>query len=322
MSFVLRRLGHGLALLAAVSVLTFVLAELAPGDVLAEMRLDPRISEETVEALRARYGLDRPLPVRYGRWLRSIAAGELGYSFERGMPVGRLLWTPARNTLLLTALATLLAWLLAVPLGVAAAARRGGAADRLGLGATAVLMAVPDLLLGLGCLLLAVRTGVFPVGGMRAPGADELGTWARLGDLARHLALPVAALALATLPALWRHVRAAMIEAAGAPFLRAARGHGIPRRRLLYRYALPAAANPLISLAGLSIAGLVSSSLLIEVILGWPGMGPLLLGAIAARDLHVVLGAVLLAGGFLIAGNLIADLLLYLHDPRIRRGSP
>ncbi len=312
------RLLSSLALVLAISMLSFLLAEVAPGDFLAEMRLDPRISEEAVTALRARYGLDRPLPERYLSWLRSVAAGDLGYSFARRMPVAPLVWPRARNTLALTLLATALAWAIALPLGVSAAGRPGGWADRLAAGAVALLLAVPEILLGLGCLLLAVRTGALPAGGMTSPDFADLDAWGQLRDLARHFVLPTAALALAALPALVRHVRSAMAEALRAPFVEAARGHGIGRRRRLYRHALPAAAGPLISLLGLSIGGLLSGSLLIEVIMGWPGLGPLMLEATLARDLHVVVSVILLSGLLLIAGNLLADLLLYLVDPRVR----
>ncbi len=318
MTTLARRLVSSLALMLAVSMLSFLLAELAPGDFLADMRLDPRISEDTLAALRARYGLDQPLAVRYLSWLRSIASGELGFSFARNMPVAPLLWPRARNTLALATLATLLAWSIAVPLGVSAAARPGGWIDRLSLAAASLLMAVPEILLGLGCLLLAVRTGAWPTGGMRSPGFEDLGAWGQARDLAWHFVLPVTALVLASLPVLLRHVRSAMVEALHAPFVHAARGHGVGRRRLLYRHALPAAANPLISLFGLSIAGLLSGSLLIEIILSWPGLGPLLLEAILARDLHVVVGVILFSGLLLIAGNLLADVLLFLVDPRIR----
>ncbi len=316
---IIERLISSLLLMVAVSIFTFLLAELAPGDYLAEMRLNPQISEETLTALRARYGLDQPLPVRYLRWLQSIADGELGYSFARNMSVGPLIWPRVGNTLLLTSLAAVFSWLIAIPLGVWAAARPGSWIDRTSLGATAVLMAVPELLLGLGCLLLAVHSGLFPVGGMTSVGSEDLDFWQRTGDVVWHLALPVLALILASLPTLFRHVRSAMLDALDAPHLQAARGHGIDRQRLLFHHALPAAANPLISLFGLSIAGLLSGSLLIEVIMSWPGIGPLLLDAILARDLHVVIGVILVSGLLLILGNLVADTLLLLTDPRIRR---
>ena len=126
------------------------------------------------------------------------------------------------------------------------------------------------------------------------------------------------ALTLGTLPVLLRHVRASMVEVLDSPFVRAARAHGIPRRRILFRYALRAAANPLISLGGFSVASLLSASLLVEVIMSWPGMGPLLLEAILARDFYLVIGAVVFSTIFLVAGNLLADVLLYAADPRIR----
>jgi peptide/nickel transport system permease protein len=309
---------HGLLLLAGVSLLSFVLVELAPGDYFAEMRLDPRISEATVHALRSRYGLDRPLPERYARWLASLARGELGYSFAYGQPVGPLLWPRLRNTLLLTVTATALAWLLAVPLGTWWATRRRGPADAALTGLTAMLLALPDLVLVLGLLLLAVRTGWFPAGGMVSLGHEHMPWGARVKDVAFHLVLPVTALVLGIVPALVRYVRASVADALGAPFVRAARAHGIPERRVLFRHALPAAANPLVSLFGLSLAGLLSMSLLVEVVMSWPGLGPLFLEAILARDFHLVLGPVLASTFLLLGGNLLADLLLAATDPRIR----
>jgi peptide/nickel transport system permease protein len=313
-----RRAGQGLLLLAGVSVLSFVLIDLAPGDFFAEMRLDPRIEPATLQALRSRYGLDRPLPERYLRWLGSLATGELGYSLAYGGPVGPLLWPRARNTLVLTATATALAWALAVPLGAWWATRRGGPVDAVLAGLTATLLAVPDLVLVLGLLLLAVRTGWLPAGGMVSVGHEQMLWGEGMRDLASHFVLPVTALVLGALPVLTRYVRASVAETLRAPFVRAARAHGIPELRILLHHALPAAANPLISLFGLSLAGLLSMSLLVEVVTSWPGLGPLLLEAILARDVYLVLGPVLASTLLLLAGNLLADALLLATDPRIR----
>jgi peptide/nickel transport system permease protein len=153
---------------------------------------------------------------------------------------------------------------------------------------------------------------------MVSVGFGGFSTAQRIRDLGLHLVLPVTVLVASALPVLLRHVRAAMAEALEAPFFRAATAHGISRRRLLYRFALPAAAHPLIALFGLSLGTLLSGSLLVEVVMGWPGLGPFLLEAILARDLYVVIGGVLLSTLFLVAGNLVADLLLYWADPRIR----
>lgn len=316
--YIARRTLHALFLLVGVSLLSFLLLDLAPGDYFDASRLDPQISPETVAGLRHEYGLTEPLPVRYARWLVSCGGGDFGISMAYNLPAAKLLGPRARNTLLLTVTALLLAWALGVPLGVWSALRREQWPDRLiGLGAS-VLLTIPELLLACAALLVAAETGWLPAGGMASPGGGQMALPARLADLVRHMILPVAVLAAGSLPLLVRHVRASVLEVCGAGFVAAARAHGIRRRRLIWRHILPAAANPLISLLGLSIGGLLSASLLVEVILGWPGLGPLLLDAIMARDVHLILGAVMLSAGFLIAGSLVSDLLLYVFDPRIR----
>ena len=318
MRYFLRRLLQAAFLLIGVSFLTFLFSALAPGNYFDEMRLNPQISPETVAALRVQFQLDRPLPVRYGRWANSLLHGEMGYSFAYNSPVAPLLLVRARNTLILTVTAMLIAWALALPLGIWSATTLGRLPDRALSGMTAALMVIPDLVLALGLLIIAVRTGWFPTGGMVSVGFETLTPLQKLRDLALHMALPVIALALYALPVLIRHVRAAFADVLSTPFLRAAASHGIPGRSLLYRYALRAAANPLISLFGLSIGTLLSGSLVIEVVMSWPGLGPLLLEAILARDLFVVIGGVLCSTIFLVAGNFLADVLLYLADPRIR----
>src|ERR1700704_6228718 len=318
MRFFLRRLSHRFFFMVGVSILAFLFTTLAPGNYFDEMRMNPQIAPETVAALRAQYQLERPLPVRYVSWMNSVFHGQMGFSFAYNSPVAPILFVRARNTLLLTITATLIAWGIALPLGVWSAERFGGLPDRLLSWATAALLVIPDLALALGLLVLAVRTGWFPTGGMTSLDFGSLPLSGKLRDLALHVTLPVAALVLSTLPLLIRHVRAAVAEILDAPFMLAARGHGIPRHTLLYRYALRAAANPLISLFGFSIGALLSGSLLVEVVMSWPGLGPLLLESILARDLYPVIGGVLLSTLFLVAGNFGADLLLYWADPRIR----
>jgi peptide/nickel transport system permease protein len=321
MRFFLRRLSHAVFLLVGVSILAFLFTTLAPGNYFDEMRLNPQIAPETVAALRVHYQLDRPLPVRYAAWLNSVVHGQMGFSFAYNSPVAPLLFVRARNTLVLTITATLIAWAIALPLGVWSAERFGRLPDRLLSWATAALLVIPDLALALGLLVFAVRTGGFPTGGMTSIDFVSLPLGGKLRDLALHMTLPVAALVLSALPMLLRHVRAAVAEILHAPFMLAAKGHGIARHTLLYRYALRAAANPLISLFGFSIGTLLSGSLLVEVVMSWPGLGPLLLESILSRDLYVVIGGVLLSTLFLVSGNFAADILLYWADPRIRAGN-
>ncbi len=314
-----RRAGHALLMLFGVSILLFLLFQAAPGDFLSDARVNSQISAETLAQLRVQYGLDQSLPVRYWQWLKSSARGDFGYSFAYNTPASTLLLPRARNTLLLSIPALMISWLIAVPLGVLAAGWKGLWVDRLFSGGTSTLLALPDVLIALLALLIALKTGIFPVGGMTSVNAQDQGTWALLGDLGWHMILPVAALVVGSVTIILRHVRASVSEVLESSYMRAAQGHGLPRMKLLFGYALPAAANPLISLFGLSVAMLLSVSLLIEVVMSWPGMGPLLLEAILARDLFVVIGAVMLSTIFLIAGNLLGDMLLYAFDPRIRR---
>jgi len=320
MRYLLRRIRHAVFLLFGASVLTFLLTTLAPGNYFDEMRLNPQIAPETLKALRAKYQLDRPLPVRYAEWVRSILRGDLGFSFTYNTPVAPLLWVRARNTLLLTAPAVFLAWAISLSLGIWSAEHRGQGSDRALSWIVATLLVIPELTLALGLLVFGVRTGWFPAGGMASVSLGTLRWGGKWLDVAVHMVLPVTILVLGALPVLLRHVRSAVIDVLDAPFLRAAEGHGISRRRVLYRYALPAAANPLVSLFGFSIGTLLSASLLVEIVMSWPGLGPFLVEAILARDLYVVIGGVLLSTLFLVAGNLVADLLLYWVDPRIRAG--
>ena len=321
MRYFLRRLTQAAFLLAGVSILTFLFSTLAPGNYFDEMRLNPQISPQTAAALRAQYQLDRPLAVRYARWVNSLAHGELGFSFANNSPVAPLLWVRARNTLLLTLTATLISWVLAFILGIWSAATLERLPDQALSWATAALLVIPDLVLALGLLILAVRSGWFPAGGMSSVGIESFSPTQKFRDVAWHMALPVLALVLSAFPILVRHVRAAVAEALDEPFLRAAAGYGIRRRTLLYKYALRAAANPLISLFGFSAGALLSGSLIVEVVMSWPGLGPLLLEAILARDLYVVIGGVLCSTVFLVAGNFLADVLVYWADPRIRTGA-
>lgn len=316
--FLAQRLAYAVFLLFGVSLLTFILIDLAPGQYFAEMRLNPQISAQTLSALESQYGLNQPLPVRYGRWLGSVSRGELGFSFVYNSAVWPLIKVRVRNTLILTITALICSWSLAISIGLWCAVRHHRWEDKVfGLG-TSLLLATPNILIGLGLLAFALHVHWLPAGGMHSLGLDEAGVFARAKDLALHLLLPVVALIAGALPLLVRHVRSAMVGVLDSSFIVAARGHGVPRLRLLLRHALPAAMNPLISLLGVSVGTLLSGSLLIEVIMSWPGLGPMLLQAILERDPYIVIAAVMFSTLFLVVGNLFSDVLLYGSDPRIK----
>lgn len=321
MNYLGRRLIRGLFLLAGVSVLCFLFTEMAPGSFFDEMLLNPQISPETISSLRSHYGLDQPLVVRYGRWLGSAARADFGYSIAYNIPVAPLLWSRAKNTLLLNTVALVLTWLISVPLGVWTAAKRGRMLDKTIGAASSLFNAIPEIVIAIALLAIAVRWRILPVGGMSSGDHEGLSEWSHVQDIAGRMLLPILILTLAESAIIVRHVRASVLEALGAPFVQAAHGLGINRTRLLFRHVLPVAASPAISLFGYSLAGLVSGSLLVEVICGWPGLGPLILDATLSRDFYLMIGGIMLSALFMVGGNLIADIMLLACDPRIRTGA-
>jgi peptide/nickel transport system permease protein len=319
MSYLFRRLVRAILLLLGVSALCFVFTEMAPGSFFDEMRLNPQISPETIAGLRAQYGLDQPLAVRYGRWMKSALHADLGYSIAYNTPVAPLLLNRAKNTLLLSGTALLFTWIISIPLGVWTAGRRGGLLDKTVTLLTSFLVSVPELVIAVALLAVAVRSHLLRVGGMTSSEVEGLSAFQRAQDIAVHLALPVFILVLCETAVIVRHVRASVLEVLNTPYVQAARRYGVSRTRLLFRHVLPVAASPAISLLGFSLAGLLSGSLMVEVVCGWPGMGPLILEATLSRDLYLVIGGIMLSAFFMVGGNLIADVLLFTVDPRIRK---
>ncbi|MFZ1010461.1 MAG: ABC transporter permease [Candidatus Sulfotelmatobacter sp.] len=319
MSYLAHRLIRAVLLLIGVSVLCFLFTEMAPGTFFDEMRLNPQISPETISALRSRYGLDQPLLLRYGRWVKSALHADFGYSIAYNVPVAPLLLSRAKNTLLLTTTALLLTWLISVPLGLWAASRRSGLLDKAVTLVSSFLVSVPELVIAVGLLAAAVRWRILRVGGMMSVDFEGLSTWGKLQDIVFHLALPALILVLCETAVIVRHVRASVLEVLDAPYVQAARGFGIKPGRVLFRHVLPVAANTAISLLGFSLAGLLSGSMLVEAVCGWPGLGPLMLEATLSRDLYLVIGGIMFSSLFTLGGGLIADIMLLASDPRIRR---
>jgi peptide/nickel transport system permease protein len=317
-NFISRRAFHALFLLFCVSAAALALVKLTPGDFFESMRIDPQISPATLAAMRSEEGLDRPLPILYWRWLESSAKGEWGFSFAYNEPAGPILRPRIRNTVLLGLCAMLLAWAIAWPAGIIGAVKVGKWADLTISAATFVLLAIPELVLALLLLLISAHlSSVFDSRAWLALESRDR-SWADGWNLFKRMFPPSLCIAAGVLPVLISHIRAAIIETLRSPFITAARSFGISSGRILVRHVLPAASNPLLSLGGLSIGLLVSSSLVVEAVFNWPGLGQLMLQAIADRDIFLIVDAAVLAAGFLVLGNFASDVLLYLSDPRIR----
>jgi peptide/nickel transport system permease protein len=317
-TFVLRRLLQLIPLLLGVSALTFLLLQLAPGDFLGTYGENPTLSAGALDAMRHRFGLDHPPVVQYLLYLKNVVLHlDFGISFSRGQPVLVVLREGLANTLLLAGSAAIVTWGLAIPLGVLAAVRQRTWVDQ-GLSVAAfVWLSVPEVLSGLLLLLLAARTGWFPVGGMHSLDWESLSPMARVLDVLRHLALPALVTGLIPLAGRMRQMRASLLDVLRLDYVTTARAKGLDEPHVVMRHALRNALNPLITLFGYTLGALVSGSFVAEIVFSWPGLGRITLEAIQTQDQYLVLGAVMMASLVLVLGNLVADLLLAASDPRI-----
>ena len=317
-TYVLRRLLQLVPLLLGISAITFLLLQAAPGDFLTTHAENPALSAGTLEAMRRSFGLDRPWYVQYLLYLRNVVLHlDFGQSFSRHQPVFAVLRAGMLNTLLLTASAALVTWGLAIPLGVLAAAHQHSWIDH-GLSLLAFTwLSIPEVLSGLLLLFLAAHTGWLPVGGMRSLDWESLGAGSRLLDLLRHLALPALVTGLIPLAGRMRQMRANLLDVLRLDYVTTARAKGLGERTVIFKHAARNALNPLITLFGYTLGALLSGAFVAEIIFAWPGLGFITLEAFQTQDQYLVLGGVLMASVVLVLGNLAADLLLALADPRI-----
>ena len=325
--FVLHRLLSLFPVMLGVTFVTFFLISLTPGDYMSTLSLSPDVSRERIEKLRRDFGLDEPWYIQYFHWLYRLSpiefpAGlkrpDLGYSFSNKTPVLDLIGTRFCNTLVLSCSAEVFIWIIAIPLGTLAAVRRNHWPDRLFSFGVYMGISMPEILLALLALLIAAKTGWFPTGGMQTIDSGHLSLWPKTLDLLHHLALPTLVLGIGGTASLMRYMRGSLIETLSSDYVRTARAKGLDERAVVVRHAFRNAINPVLTLFGFSLANLISSSFLVEIILGWPGLGKLTYDAILSRDQYLLMASLLMATAFLIIGNLIADLLLAATDPRVR----
>ena len=311
----LARLANALIVMALVALLTFLLIDLTPGSYVDDLSTNPQISAETLERMRVQFGLDQPFYRKFLQWGQSLARGDFGYSFVYQRPIRQLIAERLSNTVLLNLIAVTAAWTLGLGLGLAAAAFRGSPLDWTIGALTTILLASPGVILAVLLLAGAARWGL-PIGGLSG-GDDAAGTAQRLVDLVRHLIVPAAAVALVWLPAIARHTRTALIGALDAPYVLGARSRGIGRWRLLLVHALREALAPVSTLFGLSLSAVLSASLVVEVVMAWPGIGQLAYDAVFKRDIFLVVDLAELSALLLLVGNSIADAFLRRLDPRV-----
>lgn len=314
--YILKRLIQAIPLLFIVSIISFFIIRLSPVDPLAELRINPSISQETLKAEERRLGLDKPLIVQYGKWLKSFAKGDLGVSVT-GEKVADKLKERIPNTLLLTSVVILLTWLIGIPLGIYAALNWKKPADRIMTILTSIGMAIPSFFFALLLLIFAVKTGWFPTGGLTSYEYSTFSPIKKLLDIAHHLVLPVIVLFTLSLSGLQRQMRGNLLDVLRADYVKFARAKGLSETKVVYKHALRNAINPMVTLLGFEFAALLSGAALTEYVFQYPGLGRLILEAVMKSDINLVMASLMMGTIMLIIGNLIADILLKIVDPRV-----
>lgn len=318
--YVVKRLAQALLTLLLASALSFLIIQLAPGNYLDTLKQNPKISPERIEELRRQFGLDKSWLEQYGRWLWQILTrGDFGTSFVYQRSVASLLWERIPATLLLAIASLIVTWAIAIPMGIIAAVKQNHWIDRLLRLISYAGQGFPSFITALLLLILAQNTSpLFPVGGKESINHADLSPIGQILDTGWHIILPTLALSITSFAGLQRITRGELLDVLRQDYIQTARAKGLPENRVIYVHALRNAINPLITLLGFELAGLLSGAFISEFFFNWPGLGRLILQAVMAQDVYLVMASLMMGGVMLIVGNLLADLLLKGVDPRIR----
>jgi peptide/nickel transport system permease protein len=318
--YVVKRILQALLTLLLASALSFFIIQLAPGDYVDTLRQNPKISPERIEEVKRQFGLDKSWPEQFGLWLwRILTKGDFGTSFIYQRSVASLLWERVPATLLLAIASLIVTWAIAIPLGIFAAVNQNKLADRILQVISYAGQGFPSFITALGLLVLAqITSPFFPVGSMTSINHSELTWFGRILDVGWHMILPTIALSITSFAGLQRITRGELLDVLRQDYIQTARAKGLPENRVIYVHALRNAVNPLITLLGFELAGLLNGAFIAEFFFNWPGLGRLTLQALQAQDLYWLMASLVMGAVLLIIGNLIADLMLKAADPRIR----
>jgi len=324
LAYLARRLVLAVLTVWAVSVLSFVVIQLPPGDYIssyiAQMSASGSfVSQQEADALRQQYGLDQPVWIQYLRWMRMVLQGKFGMALEWGRPVSEVIGDRLWLTMAVSGAAILLTWAVALPIGIYSAVRQYSVGDYIATFIGFIGLAVPSFMLALVLMYLGFTLFNANVGGLFS---DELAQapwgWAKVWDLVKHLPLPAAVLALGGTAQLIRIMRANLLDELRRPYVVTARARGLSELRVILKYPVRVALNPFASTVGYLLPYVVSGSIIVSLVLGLPTVGPLLLRALVAQDMFLAGTIVLLLGVMTVVGTFLSDLLLMWIDPRIR----
>lgn len=316
LTYILKRLIQTIPLLLLVTIISFFLIRLSPVDPLAELKLNPAISQETLNLETKRLGLDKPIAIQYGLWLKSFVKGDFGVC-TTGEKVSTKLKERIPNTLLLTTFVIFFTWLVGIPLGIFAALNWKKPADRILTLLSSIGMAIPSFFFALLLLIFAVKTGWFPTGGLTSFNYSSLSPFGKMLSILHHLVLPVVVLFTISLSSLQRQMRGNLLDVLESDYVKFARAKGLSQTKVIYKHALRNAINPMVTLLGFEFASLLSGAALTEYVFQYPGLGRLILEAVLKSDINLVMASLTIGTIMLVLGNLLADILLKLVDPRV-----
>jgi len=318
--YVMKRLLQALLTIFLASALSFFIMKLSPGDYIDTLRQNPKISAERIEEIRRQFGLDKSWPEQFGFWLQQIVTrGDFGTSFVYQRSVSSLLWERVPATLLLAIASLIITWAIAIPLGILAAVKQNRRTDQVLQIVSYAGQGIPSFITVLFLLFFAqLTTPLFPVGNMTSIDHADLTWLGKILDISWHSVLPLIALSITSFAGLQRIMRGQLLDVLRQDYIQTARAKGLPENRVIYVHALRNAINPLITLLGFELAGLLSGAFITENFFNWPGLGKLTLQAVLAKDQYLVMASLVMSAILLIIGNLIADLILKAADPRIK----
>lgn len=316
-SYVIKRTLQALPILLGITLLTFFIMQLAPGNPMQTM-INPKISMEEMERAQETLGFDQPLIVQYFQWLQEILKGNLGYTIKTGQPVIQLILERLPATIMLTGSAFIMAFVIGVPLGVFSATHRYKLPDYILTIFAFIGISIPSFFFGLGLIFIfALKLGWFPTSGMSTIGSGLTG-FALFIDHLKHIIMPAVVLALPTVAVVMRFTRSSLLEVLNQDYIRTADSKGLSRSVVVIKHALRNALIPVITIFGLSIPFLFGGAYITEHIFNWPGMGSMGIQAIVGREYPVIMALNLFTSTLVLFGNLIADILYAWADPRIR----
>lgn len=319
-NYIFKRLILLIPILIGITIITFLIIHLTPGEFTKiNMQMDTKTSPDSIARLRQLYGLDKPLHIQYLEWLKRFIKLDFGESFIDNRPVMDKILERLPATLLLNIVSLFFIFFLGIIIGVISAIKRNSLYDRSMMIFTFIGYSVPAFWLALILMMFfGVKLELLPISGMKSIGFEQMNLFEKVSDIAAHMILPVFITSFGGLAYISRYVKSSMVETLSQQYIKAAYAKGLPENKIIYKSALKNSLLPVITLLGLSLPGLIGGSFIFETIFAWPGMGRLAYEAAMSFDYPVIMGVVTIAAFLTMLGNLIADILYAVVDPRIR----